>query len=151
MTRIQDVDAGFVASKRALGAGWGAIARMAGCSETDLRRKHDLRFMAEVRTGPELEENPRDVVAMALRQIGVDADEALVLARLWMAKGGRCRSNDLAAGIAGGNAAYDVCRAARATACRLGIGFVIGGVGFALSAEGVVRISELTGHVGRRP
>lgn len=151
MTRAQDVDGGFVASKRAMGASWGAIARMAGCSELDLRRAHDLGFKPAVDAMPRRAESPRDVVAKALRRAGATRDEAMVLARLWMANGARCRSDDLARGIAGGGAAQDVCKAAKQTAKRLGIAFADGPTGFALSAAGVVRISELAGHPRGRP
>ena len=151
MTRAQDVDGTFVASKRAMGASWGAIARMAGCSELDLRREHDFGFKPAVDVIPRRPESPRDVVAKALRRAGATRDEAMVLARLWMANGARCRSDDLARGIAGGGAAQDVCKGAKQAAKRLGIAFADGPSGFALAAAGVVRISELAGHPRGRP
>lgn len=152
MTRAQDVDGTFVADKRAMGASWGAIARMAGCSEVDLRREHDLGFKkVAADVIPRRAESPRDVVAKALRRAGATRDEATVLARLWMANGARCRSDDLARGIAGGGAAQDVCKEAKKTAKRLGIAFADGPTGFALAAAGVVRISELAGHPRGRP
>lgn len=146
MTRAQDVDAAFVASKRAIGAGWSAIARMTGCSELDLRRKHDVGYAVAADVMPRRAESPRDVVATALRRIGVGGDQAVVLARLWMANGARCRSEDLARGIAGGGAAQEICRDAKMTGRRLGIGFVDGGIGFALTADGVERIGDLAGR-----
>lgn len=146
MTRATDVDAAFVAAKRALGASWGAVARMAGCSELDLRRTHDFGFTPAADVTARREESPRDVAARALRNAGATRDEATVLARLWMANGAWCRSNDLARGIAGGGAAQDLCKAAKRTAKRLGIAFAEGQSGFALADAGVVRVSQLAGH-----
>ena len=151
MTRAEDVDTGFVASKRALGASWGAIARMAGCSELDLRRAHDFGFKPAAEAIPRRVESPHDVVAKALRRVGATQDESLVLARLWMANGARRRSADLARGIAGGGAAQAICQGAKQTAKRIGITFAEGPVGFALDADGVMRISALAALARGRP
>lgn len=151
MTRAQDVDMAFVAGKRALGASWSAIARMSGCSEADLRRHHDTGYVAAADVTPKRPDSPRDAVAKALRRAGVHPDSALILARLWQANGARLRSDDLARGIAGGGAAQAACQDAKRAGRRLGIGFVNAVTGFALSGEGVVRISELAGLPRGRP
>lgn len=147
MTRAQDVEAEWVASRRAARMGWAAIARMAGCSELDLRRHHDpLAPKADVAVRAE---SPRDRVCRALRRAGMRADEALIIARLWQANGARLKSHELARGVAGGGAAVSICREAKLAAMRLGVGFVNGASGFQLSGEGVGRVSELAGLRGR--
>jgi len=153
MTRSQDVDAGFVIRKRQSRASWGAIARMAGCAEVDLRRHHDPAWKAEdgPHTRPVPPPLPRDVVRAALRGAGLTSDESLIIARLWLASGGRRTSQELAAGVAGGGAAQDACINAKRAALRLGITFAAGSAGFALTAEGVNRLSDLAGRPRGRP
>lgn len=151
MTRVSDIDGAFVRRKRALGASWGAIARMAGCAETDLRRAHDPQFAATVSAViPRRAENPRGVVRRRLLTAGLHPDEAVVISRLWHSNGAKLQSDVLARGIAGGGLATDVCRDAKKAGERIGLRFVkIAGAGFQLTGESVVAISDLAGLRGR--
>jgi hypothetical protein len=149
MTRAADVDAGFVQSKLKMGAGWGAIARMAGCSEADLRRHHDPAAPTELltltRCAPA---SPRDQVARHLRGLGFGPDEATIAARLWFANGADVSSEDLARGIAGGGALTTVIRDARQRLTeRLGIVPVRakGRIGWRLNHADVVAIGRAAG------
>lgn len=149
MTRAADVDAAFVLSKRRMGAGWGAIARMAGCAEQDLRKHHDAAWVPAPGQVVEPVALPRDRVRKALRKRGLSPDHSMVLARMWLANGARRRSSELASGIAGGVAAQDICAEAKRAGAELGLRFVDGGTGFALTAESIVALSEMAGLRGR--
>lgn len=141
--RAADVDHGWVAQRRAARMSWAAIARMAGCAEADLRRHHDpASIKADWTLRPT---NPRDQVRRVLRRLGLGPDHALILARLWMANGARCKSADLAAGIAGGEAARELCAEAKRCAFNRGITFAQGPGGFALTSEGLAVIADLAG------
>lgn len=149
MTRAQDVDTAWVADRMRARVPFSAMARMAGCNEVDLRRHHDLTAMtADWLQRPE---NPRETVRFALVQQGFSRDEALILARLWMSNGARCKSADLAAGIVGGEAARELCAEAKRRAWTKGIGFEQGPGGYALSAQGIAKISKLAGFERGRP
>lgn len=152
MTRAEDVGVAFIAEKRGLGASWGAIARMTGAPERDLRRLHDSGWI-----DPSLREaadpSPRDQVRAGLRRAGFAQQDAEILARLWHANGSRLPSKVLAAGIAGGGATYDAVRAAKITAEQRGVRFANTAQGFALAPEGVTAIATLAGVLfkGGRP
>lgn len=147
MTRAADVDAAWVAGKRAANVSWSAIARMAGCNEVDLRRIHQAGFVADT---PRRAAAPRDLAEAALREAGLHPDYARIVARLWHANGARVAAQDLCRGLAGGAAACNLVRDARAAAQRRGIAFEVGpGMGFALAPEGVARVSALAGLRGR--
>lgn len=147
MTRAGDIDIGWVASKRAARIGWADIARMAGCAEADLRRHFDPGATGADWTRRPA--NPRETVRQALLRQGFTADEALILARLWLANGARCTSRDLSSGIAGGELARELCAEAKRRAWAKGIGFEQGPGGYALSPAGLLKISELAGLKGR--
>lgn len=152
MTRAEDVSAAFVAGKRRMGAGWGAIARMTGAPERDLRRLYDDGWCdPSLRAAEEL--SPRDQVRAGLRRAGFAQQDAEILARLWHANGSRLPSKVLAAGIAGGGATYDVVRAAKIVAEQRGVRFANTAQGFALAPEGVSAIAALAGAAfkGRKP
>lgn len=147
MTRAQDVDADWVAERVRARFGWAAIARMAGCSEMDLRRLHGATSVdAEWTRRPA---NPRDVVRAAMLRHGFDRNESLILARLFMANGARCRSQDLAAGLASGEAARQLCAETKRRAWTKGIRFEPGSGGFALAADGLLKMSEMADIKGR--
>ena len=147
MTRAQDVDTRWVVEKARAGFGWAAMARMAGCSELDLRRHHDPSAIAAEWTRRDA--NPRDKVRAAMLRHGFNRDESLILARLWMANGARCRSKDLAAGISGGEAARELCAETKRRAWNKGIRFEQGPGGFALAPAGLLKISEMADIKGR--
>lgn len=150
MTRALDVDYAWVAGKRAANASWAAIARMAGCNEIDLRRVHDVGFMAPAVA--RREQPPRERVEAALRRAGLHGDFARIVARLWQANGARMLAGDLCKGVAGGAAACNMVRDARTASRKLGIGFEVkAGSGFALTPAGVVRVSEIAGLERGRP
>lgn len=146
MTRASDVDAGFVQAKLKMGAGWGAIARMAGCSEADLRRHHDPRASSELLTLTRREAgSPCDRVERYLRALGFGPDEAIIAARLWFANGADVASEDLARGIAGGGATTEAIRETRRRLIeRLGVTAVRsrGKIGWRMAAADVVRIGR---------
>lgn len=145
--RAADVDIGWVAQRRAANMSWAAIARQAGCAESDLRRHYDagsqdagwLRRAA----------NQRETVAKALRARGFTRDEATILSRLWHANGRRCRSVELAAGITGGEAAREICAEAKRRAFNKGVRFEIGPGGYALTPGGIATMSAWAGLRGR--
>lgn len=147
MTRAEDVDAHFVARKRAMGASWSAIARMAGCSEMDLRRRFDATANTTLPVARPL--NPREQVERVLKARGMSADHAVILARLWHANGATVSGVELARGIIGGGAAQDVCKEARRVAKdRLGLTF--GPKGFALTAGDINRLNRMVAGVDDR-
>lgn len=144
MTRAEDVSAAFVAEKRGMGAGWGAIARMTGAPERDLRRLHDSTWV-DPSLRREADLTPRDQVRAGLVRAGIARQDAEILARLWHANGSRLPSKVLAAGIAGGGATYDVVKAAKIVAEARGVRFANTVQGFALAPEGVAAIAALAG------
>jgi len=144
MTRAEDVSAAFVAEKRGMGAGWGAIARMTGAPERDLRRLHDGAWVDPC-LRCEAQQTPRDLVRSGLCRAGFARQDAEILARLWHANGAKLPSKVLAAGIAGGGATYDVVRAAKILAEARGVRFANTAQGFALAPEGVEAIAALAG------
>jgi hypothetical protein len=155
--RAQDVSAMFVAEKRRLNASWSAIARMAGVSETALRRHHDdtfgSGFVDAVRKDAR---SDREKVRDALVGRGLSFDQAVILSRMWIANGARKKSIDLAAGIGGGEAAGIAVRDALRVGKRLGLsqssaGSSTAGVGYALTAASVVALSKLAGLGQDRP
>ena len=146
MTRAAMIDSRWVADKRAARVGWPSIARMAGVSEIDLRRAHDMTFVGEASAAfPRRAESPRELVRKALERAGLPNESAIVISRLWHANGARLQNDALARGIAGGGLATDVCREAKRRAEQLlGLRFVRGsGIGFQLSPESIVRVSDL--------
>jgi hypothetical protein len=147
MTRAADVDVNWLAGKLNAGFGWSAIARMAGCSEVDLRRLRDPAVAAA--DWMRRPANPREIVRDALVRRGFTGDEALILSRLWQGNGARIRSRDLAAGIVGGDAAREVCREAKRRAWEKGIEFAEGAGGYALAPAGLLKISDWAGLRGR--
>lgn len=153
MTRAEDVSAAFVAEKRRMGAGWGAIARMTGAPERDLRRLHDDGWVDPCLTVAKAL-SPRERVRDGLMRAGMARQDAEILARLWHANGSRLVSRALAAGIAGGGAAYDVVKAAKRAAEERGVRFANSAQGFALAPEGVAAVAALAGvrfERGARP
>jgi hypothetical protein len=152
MTRVQDIDAGWVRDKRAANVSWSAIARMAGCSEHDLRKRLDAGFTPlDLTPSVPATMTPRDQVRAALKKRGLSDDHALVIARLWLANGARKRSTELTAGIAGGGAAQSVCAEAKRDARRIGVTFAPGPMGLALTPEAVGLLSEMAGLPRGRP
>lgn len=135
MTRVQDVDADFVLSKRALRASWGAIAQMTGCAELELRRRFDPVGLTPVVTPAAVASlPPREKAMRALEAAGLRRDAAVIVARLWQANGGVIASEVLARGVAGGGAAQDECKRARDEArARLGLRFVERGFGLTVA------------------
>lgn len=147
MTRAADIDIGWVAQRRGANMSWAAIANMAGCSEADLRRHYDANAASAGWLRRAV--NPRETVRTALRARGFTPDEALILARLWLANGARCKSAELAAGITGGEAAREICSEAKRRAFNQGVRFEIGPGGYALTPGGIQTISGWAGLRGR--
>lgn len=149
MTRVEHVDELFVARHRANRAGWASIARMAGVSEGDLRRKFEAGFRAAdwpMSGRPAARPAPRETVRLGLIRAGFTDADALMLARLWQANGGRVLNQALTEGIAGGSASTDAAREMRRAAIAKGIAFEKPKAsGFCLAAEGVVKVEVLAG------
>lgn len=151
--RAQDVSAMFVAEKRQLNASWGAIARMAGVSETSLREHHDPEWRRTIHVGAAVRKDARsdrEKVRDALTGRGLSFDQAVILSRMWMANGARRKTADLARGIAGGEAAASAVKDAIRVGKRLGLskataGSASAGAGYALTAASVVALSRLAG------
>ncbi len=152
MTRAQDVDAAFVRSKRAMRASWGAIARMTGCAEIELRRRFDPAGVIVASAPPPAVAglSLREKARRALEYAGLDRDAATIVARLWHAGGGLMSSQVLAAGIAGGGAAQDECKRAR-EAARARLGLKFRDRGFALSPADLVLVSRRIEEWEARP
>lgn len=147
MTRVEDVDGAFVRSKRARGASWGAIARMAGVSETALRQ----RYAGAPKTYAPTPPGPREAAERALKAEGLDAQDARILARLYHANGAPISGREAAAGIAGGGLAYDLVTEARDRASRqLGLKFEACTRGFALKRESLKQIRNLIAAQAQR-
>lgn len=149
MTRAQDVDAAWVAERRAARVSWFAIARMAGCNEVDLRRHHEAGFTGDT---PRQAASPRQKVEAAMRAAGLTADQARVIGRLWHANGARITAQDLCRGMIGGAGASVLASEAKAEAqrrCRIRFEVRAARTGFALTPEGVLRVSALAGLRGR--
>lgn len=139
--RAADVDHGWGRARLDRQMSWSAIARMAGCSELDLRRYYDPAAVSADWTARPV--SARETIQKGLRRAGFGPDHALILSRLWAARTGRCRSADLAAGIGGGEAAREICHEAKRNAFNRGVTFVQGSGGFALTEDGVRRLAEL--------
>ncbi|WP_426018975.1 hypothetical protein [Brevundimonas sp. DWR2-3-1b1] len=140
-TRADFVDADFVMSKRALRASWGAISAMTGCPEIELRRKFDTA-LPPLPAPTVMALSPRQKAEQALMKGGLRRDTAVIVARLWQANGAVISGDDLARGIAGGGAAQDACKAARAEAKeRLGLAFRP--KGFGLTTDDLVAVSRM--------
>lgn len=140
-TRVDFVDADFVMSKRAMRASWGAIAAMTGCPVDALRRKFDTA-LPPLPAPKAVALSPRQKAEQALMKGGLRRDAAVIIARLWHANGAVMSGEELARGIAGGGAAQDECKAARAEAkARLGLAFR--DKGFGLTTGDVVAVSRM--------
>lgn len=144
MTRASDVDMDFVMRQRARRASWSAIARMAGCSEADLRRQFDPTATAMAMMRPVPPRTPREQVEAWMTAHGLDRDQARILARLWQANGKTLTSAELAQGIGGGGLARTLCLEARA-AGRKRLGLAFAAHGFAMTAEDVVSVRDRAG------
>lgn len=144
MTRVEDVSAHFVEQKRRLNASWAAISRMTGCSETALRDRFGGQGSALPRATGGVVNSPRQQVERYLASRGLSADHARIVARLWHANGAVLTGMEAAAGVAGGGAAQDECKAAR-QAARDRIGLTFGPKGFALTHEDVVALGRAAG------
>lgn len=143
MTRAADVDRGWIEQRLAANMSWSAIARMAGCSELDLKKHHDPLAVRADWTARPL--TPPEQVRHGLRRAGFGPDHAQILARLWAARTARCKSAALASGIAGGALAGDLCHEAKRCAFNKGVTFERGANGIALTLAGWRRLGELAG------
>jgi hypothetical protein len=143
MTRVEDVDAHFVAGKRAVNASWSAIARMTGCPELSLRRRFEPGNPAVqalvARAGPA---TPFERMRAGLVKARFSGDDAAILARMWLANGSKRTAVDLARGVGGGAGATEACRIARRFAEGRGVSF---SNGYALTDDGMRRLEYIAG------
>lgn len=147
MTRVADVDAGWVASKRRARVSWSNIARMAGCSEAALK----ARFETLEGPGPARDARAElpaiDKVRLALREAGIGEVSATVLARMWLANGAMKLAPDLTRDLGAHIEPWRAAQEARSTGQRrLGLSYHWRRQdGYGLMPASIVALARLAG------